>query len=93
MRTIMRNAVLAAGAILVCAGGTAQASTSTVMEANVPFPFAVNQSLREPIPAGEHLAVWKRRPARNRPVRPHRPNRTVARSHCWSGTLPQWKGP
>jgi hypothetical protein len=50
MRTILRNAVLAAGAILVCAGGTAQASTSTVMEANVPFPFVVN---------GENFAAGK----------------------------------
>jgi hypothetical protein len=52
MRTIMRNAVLAAGAILVCAGGTAQASTSTVMEANVPFPFVVNG---ESFPAGKYM--------------------------------------
>lgn len=52
MRTILRNAVLAAGAILVCAGGTAQAATSTVVEANVPFPFVVNG---ENFPAGRYL--------------------------------------
>jgi hypothetical protein len=52
MRTIMRNAVLAAGLILVCAGGTAQASTSDVVEANVPFPFVVNG---ENFPSGKYM--------------------------------------
>ena len=42
MRTIVRNVVLAAGAILLCASGTAQASPSTVLKAKVPFPFVVN---------------------------------------------------
>jgi hypothetical protein len=42
MGTIMRNAVLTAGAILLCAAGTARASASTVLEAKVPFPFVVN---------------------------------------------------
>ena len=51
MRSIMRSAVLAAGAILLCAGGTAQASTSTVLEANVPFAFVVNG---QNFPAGKY---------------------------------------
>jgi hypothetical protein len=52
MRTIMRNAVLVAGAILVCASGTARASTSSVLEANVPFPFVVNG---QNLPAGKYM--------------------------------------
>lgn len=52
MRTIMRNAVLVAGAILLCAGGTARASTSNVLEANVPFPFVVNG---QKLPAGKYM--------------------------------------
>jgi hypothetical protein len=51
MRSIMRNAVLTAGAILLCAAGTARASTSTVLEANVPFPFVVNG---QNFPAGKY---------------------------------------
>jgi hypothetical protein len=38
--------------ILLCAGGTARASTSNVVEANVPFPFVVNG---ETLPAGKYL--------------------------------------
>ena len=49
MRSIMRNAVLTAGAILLCAAGTARAST--VLEANVPFPFVVNG---QDSPAGKY---------------------------------------
>jgi hypothetical protein len=53
MRKMMRNAVLIAGAILVCAGGTARAaSTSNVLEANVPFPFVVNG---QTMPAGKYI--------------------------------------
>ena len=52
MRTILRNAVLAAGGILMCAGGTAQASESTVVEAKVPFAFVVNG---ESFPAGTYM--------------------------------------
>src|SRR5215208_757477 len=52
IRTIMRNAVVATGVLLVCAGGTAQASTSDVVEANVPFPFVVNG---ENFPAGKYM--------------------------------------
>jgi hypothetical protein len=51
MRSILRNAFLTTGAILVCAGGTAQASTSTVLEANVKFPFVVNGRT---LPAGKY---------------------------------------
>ena len=42
MRTIVRNAMLVAGALLLCASGTARASTSPVLHASVPFPFVVN---------------------------------------------------
>ena len=55
MRKMMRNAVLIAGAILVCAGGTARASTSNVLEANVPFPLVVNG---ETLPAGKYMVQW-----------------------------------
>jgi hypothetical protein len=51
MRSIMRNAVLTASAILLCAAGTARASTSTVLEANVPFSFVVNG---QNFPAGKY---------------------------------------
>jgi hypothetical protein len=52
MRKMMRNAVLIAGAILLFAGGTARASTSNVLEANVPFPFVVNG---QTMPAGKYM--------------------------------------
>ena len=52
MRKMMRNAVLIAGAILVCAGGTARASTWNVVEANVPFSFVVNG---QTMPAGKYM--------------------------------------
>ena len=42
MRTILKSAVLAAGAVLVCAGGTATASPTSTVKATVPFPFVVN---------------------------------------------------
>ena len=51
MRTIFRNAVLAAGAILFCAVGTAQASESIVLKANVPFQFVVRGQV---FPAGKY---------------------------------------
>ena len=51
MRSIIGNAVLAAGAILLCAAGTAQAGISTVLEAKVPFPFVVNG---QTFPAGTY---------------------------------------
>ena len=54
MRTIFRNAVLAAGAILFCAVGTAQASESIVLKANVPFPFVVKGQV---FPAGKYAVV------------------------------------
>lgn len=51
MNTKLRNAVLAASAMLACAAGPAQASTTGVLTANVPFSFVVNgQSL----PAGKY---------------------------------------
>lgn len=49
MRTTLRNAVLTAGAMLLCAGGTA--SASTVLEAKVPFPFVVKGHT---LPAGKY---------------------------------------
>ena len=49
MRTILRNAVLTAGAMLLCAGGTAVADT--LFEAKVPFPFVVNGRT---LPAGKY---------------------------------------
>jgi shikimate 5-dehydrogenase len=52
MRKMMRNAVLIAGAIVVCAGGTARASTSNVLEASVPFSFVVNG---QTLPAGKYM--------------------------------------
>jgi len=54
MRTIFRNAVLAVGAILFCAVGTAQASESIVLKANVPFQFVVRGQV---FPAGKYAVV------------------------------------
>ena len=51
MRSIIRHVVLVAGAILLCAVGTARASSFTVMEARVPFPFVVNGRI---FPAGRY---------------------------------------
>jgi hypothetical protein len=51
MRSIMRNAVLVASAILLGASGTARASVSDVLHANVPFPFVVNG---QSFPAGRY---------------------------------------
>ena len=50
MRLIMRNAVLAA-AMLLCTVGTARATTSPLLEANVPFPFVING---QTFPAGRY---------------------------------------
>jgi hypothetical protein len=44
--------VLVAGAVLLCAAGTARASAVTVLEANVPFPFMVKG---EYFPAGKYM--------------------------------------
>jgi hypothetical protein len=52
MRTIMRIAVLVAGAILVGLVGTARASASNVLEVKVPFAFAVNGQI---LPAGKYM--------------------------------------
>ena len=51
MRTIMRNAVLAAAA-LMCFSGPARAAETTMLEAKVPFDFVVNG---QPFPAGTYL--------------------------------------
>ena len=51
MRSMMRKAVMAAGAILLCSVGTARASMFTVSEVQVPFPFVVNG---ENFPAGKY---------------------------------------
>jgi hypothetical protein len=51
MKTTLRNAVLVAGGILLSVGGTAQASTSTELKANVPFPFVING---QNLPAGKY---------------------------------------
>ena len=50
MRSFMRNAVLTTAAILLSAAGTAHASPSPVLTANVPFAFSVN---------GQHFAAGK----------------------------------
>jgi hypothetical protein len=50
MGTILRNTVLTAGALLLCAGGTAGADT--LFEAKVPFPFVVNGRT---LPAGKAI--------------------------------------
>jgi hypothetical protein len=50
MRSIATGGILA-GAILLCAGGTAQAMDST-LEASVPFSFVVNG---KNMPAGKYL--------------------------------------
>ena len=49
MRTILRNTVLTAGAMLLCAGGTAGADI--LFEAKVPFPFVVSGRT---LPAGKY---------------------------------------
>jgi hypothetical protein len=51
MRSLMKKVVLTTGAMLICAAGTAQASTTTVLRANVPFPFVVNG---KNLPAGKY---------------------------------------
>ena len=50
-KTMMRKAVLLAAAILVFAGGTAQAGTSNMLEAKIPFPFVVHG---QNFPAGKY---------------------------------------
>ena len=52
MQSMMRNAALVAGAILLCAGGTARASTTNVLDVSVPFPFVVNG---KSFPAGKYM--------------------------------------
>lgn len=50
MKSILKNGAILAGAILLCAGGTAQAES--LVTANVPFPFVVNG---QNMPAGKYL--------------------------------------
>jgi hypothetical protein len=52
MRSIVRNALLAAGAMLVGLAGTAHASPITVMKADIKFPFEVNG---QQFPAGTYF--------------------------------------
>ena len=52
MVPIIRNRFLAAGALLLCVTGAAQASPSAVLEANVPFAFVVNGRT---LPAGKYI--------------------------------------
>jgi hypothetical protein len=52
MRSIVRNALLAAGAILVGVCATAQASPIMVMKADIKFPFEVNG---QQFPAGTYV--------------------------------------
>jgi hypothetical protein len=51
MRSLTTKAILTTGVMLLCAVGTAQASTTTVLRANVPFPFVVNG---QNMPAGTY---------------------------------------
>jgi hypothetical protein len=52
MRSIVRNALLAAGAMLLGVGGTALASPILVMKADIKFPFEVNG---QQFPAGTYF--------------------------------------
>jgi hypothetical protein len=52
MRPNLRNAVLAAGALLLCASGTARAGESIVLRADVPFAFVVRGQI---FPAGKYV--------------------------------------
>ena len=52
MRSIVRNALLAAGAMLLGVGGTALASPTTVIKADIKFPFEVNG---QQFPAGTYF--------------------------------------
>lgn len=51
MRTIMKNAVFAAGVLVLFGSATARGSTSPVLHADVPFPFVVNG---QAFPAGKY---------------------------------------
>jgi hypothetical protein len=52
MNARMRQAIVTAGVMLLGAGATARADTSTVMEAKVPVPFVVNG---QTFPAGTYM--------------------------------------
>ena len=51
MTSILKTGVVLAGAILLCAGGTAQAAMEPLVKANVPFDFVVNG---QTMPAGRY---------------------------------------
>jgi hypothetical protein len=51
MTSMFKGGILLAGAILLCAAGTAQAGTEPVVKANVPFAFVVNG---QTMPAGKY---------------------------------------
>ena len=51
MRSMTGQGYLLVAAVLLCAGGTAQAYPLTVLEANVPFAFVVNG---QTLPAGKY---------------------------------------
>ena len=51
MTSILKTGVVLAGAILLCAGGTAEAGMEPVVRANVPFDFVVNGRT---MPAGRY---------------------------------------
>jgi hypothetical protein len=51
MRSIIRKAFVAGGAVLLCSAVTAQAMPSTLMKAKVPFLFVVNG---QTFPAGTY---------------------------------------
>ena len=52
MRSVVRNVVVAAAAILLFGSATAQATESIVLRANVPFPFVVKGHV---FPAGKYV--------------------------------------
>ena len=51
MTSIFKGGIVLAGAILLCAAGTAQAGMEPVVKANVPFAFVVNG---QTMPAGKY---------------------------------------
>jgi hypothetical protein len=48
MRTILRNAVLATGALVLCAAGTARAGETPILHGFVPFQFVVDGRTFQP---------------------------------------------
>jgi hypothetical protein len=52
MKSIVAKGTILAGAILLCAAGTARADSDAIAEATVPFPFVVNG---QTLPAGKYV--------------------------------------